>query len=102
MPIVVMKLGVKESSLNRNKQHDFPTPESPIRRSLIWWEWLAEGAKWMERWSKMPAVVSGERGGEEAGESGCAARTHEEVVVSCTSHGAVCGPSLADMSSRGL
>jgi hypothetical protein len=35
MPIVVMKLGVKESSLNRNRQHDLPTPESPIRSSLI-------------------------------------------------------------------
>jgi hypothetical protein len=30
-----MKDGVKESSLNRSKQHDFPTPESPISRSLI-------------------------------------------------------------------
>ena len=35
MPIVVMKEGVKESSLKRRRQHDFPTPESPIRRSLI-------------------------------------------------------------------
>jgi len=29
MPIVVMKDGVKESSLNRSKQHDLPTPLSP-------------------------------------------------------------------------
>jgi hypothetical protein len=36
MPIVVMKDGVKESSLNRNRQHDLPTPESPMRRSLIY------------------------------------------------------------------
>jgi hypothetical protein len=35
MPIVVMKEGVKESSLNRRRQHDFPTPESPISKSLI-------------------------------------------------------------------
>lgn len=35
MPIVVMKEGVKESSLNRRRQHDLPTPESPIKRSLI-------------------------------------------------------------------
>lgn len=35
MPMVVMKEGVKESSLKRSRQHDLPTPESPIRRSLI-------------------------------------------------------------------
>lgn len=35
MPMVVMNEGVKESSLNRNKQQDLPTPESPISRSLI-------------------------------------------------------------------
>jgi hypothetical protein len=35
MPIVVMNDGVKESSLNRRRQHDFPTPESPIKSSLI-------------------------------------------------------------------
>jgi hypothetical protein len=35
MPMVVMKDGVKESSLKRSRQHDLPTPESPIRRSLI-------------------------------------------------------------------
>ena len=35
MPIVVIKEGVKESSLNRRRQHDLPTPESPIKRSLI-------------------------------------------------------------------
>lgn len=35
MPMVVMNDGVKESSLNRSRQHDLPTPESPIRRSLI-------------------------------------------------------------------
>jgi len=36
MPMVVMKEGVKESSLKRRRQQDLPTPESPIRRSLIW------------------------------------------------------------------
>ena len=35
MPMVVMNEGVNESSLNRNRQHDFPTPESPINNSLI-------------------------------------------------------------------
>jgi hypothetical protein len=35
MPMVVMNEGVKLSSLNRSRQHDLPTPESPIRRSLI-------------------------------------------------------------------
>lgn len=35
IPIVVMKLGVKLSSLNRSRQHDLPTPESPIKRSFI-------------------------------------------------------------------
>lgn len=35
MPMVVMKDGVKESSLKRSRQHDFPTPESPMRSSLI-------------------------------------------------------------------
>lgn len=36
MPMVVMNEGVNESSLNRSRQHDLPTPESPIRSSLIW------------------------------------------------------------------
>jgi hypothetical protein len=36
MPIVVIKEGVKESSEKRSRQQDFPTPESPMRRSLIW------------------------------------------------------------------
>lgn len=35
MPMVVIKEGVKESSLKRSRQHDLPTPESPMRRSLI-------------------------------------------------------------------
>lgn len=35
MPMVVMKEGVNESSLKRSRQHDLPTPESPISRSLI-------------------------------------------------------------------
>jgi hypothetical protein len=36
MPMVVMNDGVNESSLKRSRQHDFPTPESPMRRSLIY------------------------------------------------------------------
>ena len=39
MPMVVMNEGVKESSLNRKRQHDFPTPESPISNSLICGFW---------------------------------------------------------------
>jgi hypothetical protein len=35
IPIVVIKLGVKLSSLKRSKQHDLPTPESPMRSSFI-------------------------------------------------------------------
>ena len=35
MPMVVMNEGVKESSLKRSRQHDLPTPESPMRSSLI-------------------------------------------------------------------
>jgi hypothetical protein len=34
--MVVMNDGVKESSLKRNRQHDLPTPESPINNSLIY------------------------------------------------------------------
>lgn len=35
MPMVVMKEGVKLSSLKRSRQQDLPTPESPMSRSLI-------------------------------------------------------------------
>lgn len=35
IPIVVMKDGVNESSLKRSRQHDLPTPESPMSSSLI-------------------------------------------------------------------
>jgi len=41
MPMVVMNEGVKESSLNRRRQHDLPTPESPISNSLICFFWSA-------------------------------------------------------------
>jgi hypothetical protein len=36
--MVVMKEGVKESSLKRSRQQDLPTPESPMRSSLIYWD----------------------------------------------------------------
>ena len=36
MPIVVMNEGVKLSSLNRRRQHDLPTPLSPIKSNLIY------------------------------------------------------------------
>ena len=35
MPMVVMKVGEKESLAYRRSKHVFPTPESPIMRSLI-------------------------------------------------------------------
>lgn len=35
MPMVVMKVGEKESLAYRSSKHVFPTPESPIMRSLI-------------------------------------------------------------------
>lgn len=34
LPIVEIKVDVKASSENRNRMHVFPTPESPISRSL--------------------------------------------------------------------
>lgn len=47
MPIVVMKEGVKLSSLKRRRQHDLPTPESPIRRSFICrWRCELVGSNW--------------------------------------------------------
>jgi hypothetical protein len=36
MPMVVMNEGVNESSLKRSRQHDLPTPESPMRSNLIY------------------------------------------------------------------
>jgi hypothetical protein len=68
MPIVVMNEGVKESSLNRSRQHDLPTPESPIKRSLICVE------------------ISRRRTRAEAYR-----QTYEEIVVSCSRHVEVCG-----------
>lgn len=50
MPMVVMKEGVKLSSLNRSRQHDLPTPESPIKSSLICLDWL-EGED-LEQWTR--------------------------------------------------
>ena len=43
--MVVMKEGVKESSLKRRRQHDFPTPESPISKSLIYLHAVSKSAK---------------------------------------------------------
>jgi hypothetical protein len=58
IPIVVMKEGVKESSLKRSRQQDLPTPESPMRSSLIYGDSRAgqhlfeafEGARLLRRW----------------------------------------------------
>ncbi len=61
--MVVMNEGVKESSLNRKRQHDFPTPESPISKSLICGFWSAC-------------------------EDGTAVECHmyQEVIIACPSH----------------
>lgn len=68
IPIVVMNEGVKESSLNLSRQHDFPTPESPINRSLICC--LVSMAC-----SRVLALDSRE--------------THKEIVVPCSSHSGI-------------
>ena len=44
--MVVMKEGVKESSLKRRRQHDLPTPESPINSSLICNDHVSAGASY--------------------------------------------------------
>jgi hypothetical protein len=44
MPMVVMNEGVKLSSLKRSRQQDLPTPESPMRSSLICGGALVEGS----------------------------------------------------------
>ena len=62
MPMVVMNDGVKESSLNRSRQHDLPTPESPMSRSLI-------------------CAVS------VLGRSSDPRPTYEKVVIPCAGHG---------------
>lgn len=64
--MVVMKEGVKESSLKRSRQHDLPTPESPINRSLI-----CRGVSMTCRWEQFGNWTA----------------THKEVVVPCSSHG---------------
>jgi len=70
---VVMKDGVNESSLKRSRQHDLPTPESPMRRSLICRQPVSWSATCLSGRSEDP------RRGE--------ARTHQKVVVSITRHG---------------
>lgn len=80
MPMVVMKLGVNESSLNLRRQHDLPTPESPIKRSFICT---------METHVspfQAPDTESGwkEEGGGEGGRSGGGA--HQEVIVPISGH----------------
>ena len=65
MPIVVMKDGVKESSLNLRRQQDLPTPESPMSSSFI-------------------CCGSALTSAAEARDIGH--NTHEKVVISCASH----------------
>ena len=67
--MVVMKDGVNESSLKRRRQHDFPTPESPMRRSFIWFD------------CKLFVEEMGFEDGIRAKDG-----TYEKVIVSCTGH----------------
>lgn len=83
--MVVMNEGVNESSLKRSKQHDFPTPESPISRSLI-----CRGVSTLElRQRQRGGVRSYGQGSPDA----CPWETYEEVIVSRPGHGCdvVCG-----------
>jgi hypothetical protein len=63
--MVVMKEGVKLSSLKRRRQHDLPTPESPIRRSFIWKGLVGGGEEMMGRGRQVGAyqevVIAGAR-----------------------------------------
>ena len=74
MPMVVMKDGVNESSLNRRRQHDFPTPESPISSSLICF-----GVRCKHRAHETGRPFSWE-----------ACTTYEKIVVPSASHDDLC------------
>ena len=82
MPMVVMNEGVNESSLKRSKQHDFPTPESPISRSLI-----CRGV------SKSTLELRCGSGAVCAAMGRCPWETYKEVIVPCPGHSCdvVCG-----------
>lgn len=72
-----MKLGVNESSLNLRRQHDLPTPESPIRRSFIY----TVGPMLVDPTSSSTGMWGGGRlGGGWVG-------AYQEVIVSITGHG---------------
>ena len=75
--MVVMKDGVKESSLNRRRQHDLPTPESPISKSLI-----CEAKDLISTWSvqkRWRRKVEGVKGmGEGA--------SYQEIVIAISRH----------------
>jgi hypothetical protein len=58
MPMVVMNEGVKLSSLNRRRQQDFPTPESPMRRSFICQSKSAGVAREMLREANQKVIVA--------------------------------------------
>ena len=67
MPIVVINDGVKLSSEKRSRQHDFPTPESPIRSSFIY----MRGQHWTV----------------EGGGGGLSGEAYQEVIISGAGHG---------------
>lgn len=95
MPMVVMKDGVKESSLKRSRQQDLPTPESPIRRSLIW-ETEREGlvrARKRVLGSGGAAVDGGRR--QVGGRGAVGAGSAYEEVVGAGGHGCDCALEAA-------
>lgn len=86
MPMVVMNDGVKESSLKRSRQQDLPTPESPMRRSLICARFVSGGKReWAGEKGKYQEVIvagSGHRcGGCGGGGGGREGEEDNEAVV---------------------
>lgn len=82
MPMVVMKLGVNESSLNLRRQHDLPTPESPIKRSFICTMETHVSPVPSFRYGEWMKGGGGRRG--EGGRSGGGA--YQEVIVPISGH----------------
>lgn len=87
MPMVVIKDGVNESSLKRSRQHDLPTPESPIRRSLIWKmsQYRPLSVVQLQRSRKAHELARGMEGA-------CARQSYKKVIVPGRGH-------VADLSS---
>lgn len=110
MPMVVMKEGVKESSLKRSRQHDLPTPESPISRSLICriegesQRGVAEAEQWWGWWGSMLEVGRrSDRGckGPSGREGGGRGELYQKVVIARPGHGLSCDFGVGDEDLRG-